>query len=120
MPPKELEVTLNGEKKVAFLIEKPKKGTKSLVNTGLYFLDRRIFKTKLTKSERGEFELTQAVENFAKKIKTWVIQANDWIPLSYPWDLLRANQFLLKQQKRHIEQRFLNYASTRHWLLCGN
>ena len=37
MPPKELEVTLNGEKKVAFLIEKPKKRKRRAIIRGKPF-----------------------------------------------------------------------------------
>ena len=84
------------------LIEKPREGSNRLVNTGLYFLDRRVFEMKLTKSIRGEFELTEAIKALTKQIKIFVVEAENWIPLSYPWDLLKANQFLLQQQKGEL------------------
>jgi len=86
------------------LVEKPKKSLSHLANTGLYFLDKQVFETTLEKSERGEFELTQAIEALAQKRKMFVVEASHWIPISYPWDLLTANQFLLEQQKGSVKE----------------
>lgn len=86
------------------LVEKPQKSLSRLANTGLYFLDKQVFETTLEKSVRGELELTQAVEVLAKKRKLFVIKASRWIPISYPWDLLKANQSLLGEQKRSLKK----------------
>ncbi len=80
-------------------IEKPKGDINHLANAGLYFLDQGIFKEKLEMSERGELELTQAIGSLAKKIPLWAVKTKNWLPLSYPWDLLQANQLLLARQK---------------------
>jgi len=80
-------------------VEKPKEDIGHLANTGLYFLDRRIFEEKLEMSERGELELTPAIGSLAKKIPLWAVKTKNWLPLSYPWDLLQANQLLLARQK---------------------
>lgn len=80
------------------IIEKPIKNIGNLANTGLYFLDQEIFSTKLKKSERGEFELPQALAEFAKQRKLFLVEANEWYPISYPWDLLTVNSKLLSRQ----------------------
>ncbi len=78
--------------------EKPESATTGLANAGLYVVDDRIFgiARKLKKSSRGEYELTDAVKEFAKNEKVAVEKALFWIPLTYPWSLLDANDALLK------------------------
>ena len=81
------------------LKEKPKKAVSNLVNSGLYFLDKDILNIKIKKSERGEYEFTDFIREFIKKEKLYYNLANNWFPLSYVWNLLEANEFLIKSQK---------------------
>ncbi len=78
--------------------EKPETATAGLANTGLYVVDEKIFEIadKLKKSSRGEYELTDAIVKLAKNEKVAVEEASFWIPLTYPWSLLNANEALLK------------------------
>ena len=80
--------------KVVSIIEKPAgaKG-KAFVNTGLYCMDRSVFKEKPRKSKRGEYELTDLVKGF-----NWH-KASFWQPIGYPWDLLEANKAVLGRLK---------------------
>jgi len=85
------------------IIEKPKEIYSNLANIGVYFLDRSIFKIKLGKSPRGEYEITDFVRDFAKNKKLYFRIAKQWFPGSYPWHLLEVNEFLLKNRERKIE-----------------
>jgi len=80
------------------IIEKPKKFVSNLVSTGLYRLDKGIFSMikKLKKSKRGEYELTDAIENLAEKEKIYCVMSKDWLPICYPRDLLKADKSLRK------------------------
>ncbi len=86
------------------LIEKPQNSFNRLANTGLYFVDKQVFEISLEVSERGELELTQAIEGFNRKNPMSVVEAQYWLPVSYPWDLLEANRFLLAAKKRKIHR----------------
>ncbi len=84
--------------------EKPESATTGLANTGLYVVDDKIFEIakKLGRSSRGEYELTDAVAELAKKEKVAVEESSFWIPLTYPWSLLNANEALLKGIRKKI------------------
>ena len=84
--------------------EKPKSASTHLANTGLYVLDKNIFSSikKLKRSSRGEYEITDAVKAFAKKEKVAVEKASFWIPITYPWSLLEANEVILQNASRNI------------------
>ncbi len=84
--------------KVRRLVEKPKVVFSNLANIGAYLFTPEIFsylhKTPL--SERGEIEITSAIQSMAEERGFWVVPAEGyWLPIGYPWDLLRANAFLL-------------------------
>ncbi len=71
------------------------------VNAGIYLLDNFIFsaikKTRI--SVRGEFELTDSLEMLLRqghKMKSFFLTDEEWVGLSYPWDLLEANMRALK------------------------
>lgn len=83
--------------------EKPDKAI-GLGNTGLYVLGKSIFEFSPEKSERGELELTDALNLLAKKERISVEVVKDyWFPIGYPWDLLAANEVLLEDIKAKIE-----------------
>lgn len=87
------------------LVEKPKDLQTGLANTGLYLLDDSIFGElqNVKDSPRGEIELTDAVASLAKKTNISVVLIKDWIPVTYPWSLLEANEKLLAKMKGNIE-----------------
>ena len=82
------------------IIEKPKKFLSNSVNAGLYKLDKKIFPIirNLEKSKRGEYELTDAIRNFAKEEDIHCVNSENWIPIGYPWDLLKADRILRKNK----------------------
>lgn len=88
---------------LADFIEKPKKFVSGLVNTSLYTFNRKIFKylKKVKKSERNEYELPDAVKLLSKDEKVHCIKSKQWLPIGYPWDLLRAD-IILRNGKNNI------------------
>jgi len=66
------------------IVEKPKEPETNLINVGLYKFTSEIFEIleKVQPSERGEIELTDAVNMLAEKNKVKVIEIEDyWIDL---------------------------------------
>lgn len=89
---------LDGEK-VIRILEKVKTPPSYLVNAGVYFLDKRIFDviSRTGKSLRGEFELTDSLQLFIDEGGSISYERLDhWLNVSYPWDLLTANDILLE------------------------
>ena len=78
------------------IIEKPKESISNLANTGLYKLDKKIFSIikKLKKSKRGEYELTDAINELGKFQKILCAQSKQWFPIGNPFDLLNADKAL--------------------------
>ncbi|MBD3203604.1 NTP transferase domain-containing protein [Candidatus Woesearchaeota archaeon] len=82
------------------IVEKPKIRISDLANTGLYVFTKEIFKKKLTKSKRGEYEITDYLKYLVEAKKVNVKTVEDyWFPIVYPWDLLGANSFFIKNIK---------------------
>jgi UDP-N-acetylglucosamine diphosphorylase/glucosamine-1-phosphate N-acetyltransferase len=79
------------------IAEKSEKPVSNLVNTGLYVLDGRIFKEKVKKSARGEYEATDAIRSLAGRAKIECVKGSFWMPIGYPWKLLEANEAILKE-----------------------
>lgn len=83
------------------IVEKPKKFVSSLVNTGLYIFEVDIFSylEKIEKSERGEFELPDAIRLLIKQKEFRGCEVKGyWIPIGYPWNILEATKFLIKEK----------------------
>lgn len=90
------EVTPEG--RVIRLVEKPKVIFSNLTNIGVYKFSPEIFDilhhTPL--SERGEIEITSAIQTLAQTTDFRVVKAEGhWLPIGYPWHILDANAFLL-------------------------
>lgn len=112
------EVTGDGE--VTRIIEKPApdQTTSSLANCGVYVLSSRMFDAirKTEKSTRGEYEITESIQYLidqrsgrvtAHRISDW------WLHIGKPWDLLEANELLVKEQsgEYHLEGKTENFVT---------
>ncbi|MFW6383210.1 MAG: bifunctional sugar-1-phosphate nucleotidylyltransferase/acetyltransferase [Nanoarchaeota archaeon] len=93
------------------LVEKPKDIEKGLCNIGCFVLEKEIFSLlkNLRESPRGEYELTDAIKELIKQDKFSVRKCKGhWLPITYPWSLLDANELLLENiegdVKGEIEQ----------------
>jgi len=94
--PSKYGVVLTESDNVKNIIEKPKEFISDLVSTGVYVLHKDIFKEKVEKSYRGEYEIVDMIANLAKKgreIKCVTIKKY-WIVLSCPEDVIKAEEFL--------------------------
>ena len=81
-------------RKVIELVEKPKNPKGNLVNTSLYHLNKEVFEIELKETERGEFELTDYIKGI---LPIDFVIAENWFPLTYPWNLLEVNEFLISK-----------------------
>ncbi len=84
--------------KVKRIYEKVSNPPSNLVNCGVYLLTREIFDIiALTpRSCRGEYELTDSLQLMIDKGHALSYQmVTSWFDLSYPWDLLVANERMM-------------------------
>jgi bifunctional UDP-N-acetylglucosamine pyrophosphorylase/glucosamine-1-phosphate N-acetyltransferase len=84
--------------------EKTSKAEPGEVNAGIYLMDQSIFPAirKTKRSIRGELELTDAVRILIKEgtqVHTHPLGSRKWLGISYPWDMLEANQWILESEK---------------------
>jgi len=89
------------------IVEKPKKFVGNLINAGLYKFTPEIFKkiSKIRKSPRGEYEITDAVNLLAKEKKVKIKELKDiWFDFGNPSDIARFSRFLkaLKTLRRFL------------------
>lgn len=79
------------------IIEKPKEPVGDLINVGLYKLTPNIFDgiAQIELSERGEYELTDAINFLAKENKVKIKRIKDyWLDFGNPADIMRVSSFL--------------------------
>ena len=84
--------------KVTHIHEKMWKPPTRMANAGLYLFTPDIFDaiSETAKSPRGEYELTASLQLMIDNGQNISYQVIDhWLDLSYPWDLLPANESLL-------------------------
>lgn len=86
------------------IVEKPARPPSNLANTGAYALDMEIFKTGLKKTKRNEIELVDYINSIAKSNEVYCATVkNYWLPVPYPWKLLDANEYFLKNLKAEVK-----------------
>ncbi len=82
---------------VVDIVEKPKEFVSDLVNTGMYCFGLEVFEVlkNLGKSERGEYEVTDAIKELAKQGKMHFEEVKGyWIPVSEPHQIAEAERIL--------------------------
>jgi len=83
------------------IVEKPDKPPTNLANAGVYVFDRDVldYATGTPESERGEMEITSTIaEMMDDGYRFGVVEHDDyWLDVGYPWDLLEANEAVLRQ-----------------------
>lgn len=80
------------------IVEKPKGPASKLANIGAYKFTPDVFAylRGVKPSERGEIEITSAIQMLADRHAFRVVESKGyWLPIGYPWDLLGATQYML-------------------------
>jgi bifunctional UDP-N-acetylglucosamine pyrophosphorylase/glucosamine-1-phosphate N-acetyltransferase len=94
---------------IARIVEKPmRKAPNALANAGIYVFSRSIFKAikHVKRSFRGEFELIDAINWLIKggeRVVAVEIPQEGWMDVGHPWDLLKANERVLKRTKLELK-----------------
>lgn len=98
-------VVLEGER-VKEIIEKPKAPKSDLINAGIYIFTPDIFKAieQTPKSARGEYEITESIKILMKSGDFYGYKLDEpWVEIGRPWDLLVANEILMKSLEDNFE-----------------
>lgn len=86
--------------RVVRIHEKVENPPSNLANTGLYLFTPEIFAAiaQTPTSPRGEYEITSSIQLLADKGQQIAYQEiSYWLDVSYPWDLLSANESMLEK-----------------------
>lgn len=100
----EFGVVVVKDGKVVDIIEKPKEFVSNLINTQMFCFTNEVFSIlkNLKKSERGEYEVTDAVKELADQGKMYYEEVSGyWIPVGQPKDIEEATKFLLEKKKEN-------------------
>ncbi len=79
------------------IVEKPKKYIGNLINTGIYKFTPEVYSklSKIKKSTRGEYEITDVITLLAKDKKVKVVKIdNKWLDFGNPGDIIKCSKFL--------------------------
>jgi len=96
---RDLGVVELSEGKIVHIYEKTANPPSHMVNTGVYLFTPDIFGaiSRTPKSPRGEYEITDSLQLMIDEGRDVGYQEiSYWLNLGYPWDLLPANEYLLK------------------------
>lgn len=98
MHPESFGVVTVENDKITTLEEKSLHPKSNIINAGAYLFDPDIFVIlkKLSPSTRGEYELTDALTDYILEGKLTAYPLSIWMDVGYPWDMLNANEHLLK------------------------
>jgi bifunctional UDP-N-acetylglucosamine pyrophosphorylase/glucosamine-1-phosphate N-acetyltransferase len=105
--PSDFGVLETENNRVVRIIEKPKNPPTNLANAGIYLFRESIFDfiDRTQASVRNEFEITDSIQmliNSGAAVGYSPLEGR-WIDIGYPWDLLKANEYLLKDLKSSCE-----------------
>ena len=97
--------SLDKNKKVIKLVEKPKKTRSNLAVTGLYFFDNKVIKLtkKLKKSKRGELEIIDLLNMYKRKNKLkaeHIGRGGSWLDTGSIKDFYNAGNFVSAIENR--------------------
>jgi UDP-N-acetylglucosamine diphosphorylase / glucose-1-phosphate thymidylyltransferase / UDP-N-acetylgalactosamine diphosphorylase / glucosamine-1-phosphate N-acetyltransferase / galactosamine-1-phosphate N-acetyltransferase len=105
--PSDFGVLETENSRVVRIIEKPKNPPTNLANAGIYLFRQSIFDfiDRTQVSVRNEFEITDSIQMLIDSgaIVGYSSLEGRWIDIGYPWDLLKANEYLLKSLKGRCE-----------------
>jgi len=89
------------------IVEKPKRSKGNLANAGIYAFNSEIFDAirGIEKSARLEYEITDALKVLINDRRVHGFECSgQWMDIGRPWDLLDANEIVLKSIKLKPEK----------------
>lgn len=105
--PSDFGVLETENNRVVRIIEKPKNPPTNLANAGIYLFRESVFDfiDRTQASVRNEFEITDSIQMLIDSGAAvgYSPLGDRWIDIGYPWDLLKANEYLLKDLKSSFE-----------------
>jgi len=105
--PSDFGVLETENNRVVRIIEKPKNPPTNLANAGIYLFRESIFDfiDRTLPSVRNEFEITDSLQMLIDTGAAVGYSSLNgrWIDIGYPWDLLKANEHLLKDLRKRCE-----------------
>lgn len=102
--PEQFGVVTVDDGRVTGLVEKSARPPSNLINAGVYLFDAEIFSViaGLSLSERGEYELTDALHQYIAEGKLAAHRLGFWLDIGAPWNLLDANEVMMKDAPSEI------------------
>ncbi|RME54871.1 glucose-1-phosphate thymidylyltransferase [Candidatus Woesearchaeota archaeon] len=87
--------------RVVDIVEKPKTYIGDLASVGGFMFDMKVFDYPLEKDEgEAEYYIPNMLRKLAKDEEIYpIIVEKYWLPTGYPWDLLNANEVMIKELK---------------------
>ena len=103
--PKEYGIVDTKGNKVVKIYEKMQEPFSNIINAGIYHFNKKIFKyiKKTKKSSRGEYEITDSINMMIDKTDITGVKLKEWRDVVYPWNLLNANEEILKKLEKKVE-----------------
>ncbi|KYK28403.1 glucose-1-phosphate thymidylyltransferase [Thermoplasmatales archaeon SG8-52-1] len=91
--------------KVIKIYEKMQEPFSNIINAGIYHFNKKIFEfiKKTKKSSRGEYEITDSINMMLEKTDINGVHLEKWRDVVYPWNLLDANEEILKKIEKKID-----------------
>lgn len=91
--------------KVVKIFEKMQEPFSNIINAGIYHFNKKIFEyiKKTKKSSRGEYEITDSINMMLEKTDIKGVNLEEWRDVVYPWNLLDANEEILKKLEKKTE-----------------
>jgi len=115
-------VTIGPGDVVQSIEEKPGRPAARTINAGIYLFTPEIFKAiaATPPSPRGEYEITDTLRALAAEKKVFgIVSKAPWVDVGRPWDLLRANELLLKDLRMEIRGEVEPYATIKGQVRIG-
>lgn len=92
--------------KIVRIHEKSPEPPSRLANAGLYLFTPDIFTAgeQTTPSPRGEYEITDSIQRLIdSQHSVFFLKLSYWLDVSYPWDLLKANESLMANIEGQVQ-----------------
>ena len=105
--------------KLISIVEKGMSG-EAMINAGQYVFSEKIFDSlkKVEKSERGEYEITDALQAIADNVDV-VEYEGFWKDIGCPWDLITANENIIRNIEEDVKGQIENFVTIKGKVYIG-